>query len=57
VFVHCAANFRVSSFMAVYGEMRLGWSRDQADRHARAFWEPSRVWQRFVADARARWLK
>ena len=26
VFVHCAANFRVSSFMAVYGEMRLGWT-------------------------------
>ena len=26
VFVHCAANFRVSSFMAVYGELRLGWT-------------------------------
>ena len=57
VFVHCAANLRVSSFMAVYGEMRLGWSRDQADSHARTFWEPNRIWQRFVADARTRWLK
>ena len=45
VFVHCAANFRVSSFMAVYGEMRLGWDRDRADRHARTFWEPNRTWQ------------
>jgi protein tyrosine phosphatase (PTP) superfamily phosphohydrolase (DUF442 family) len=57
VFVHCAANLRVSSFMAVYGEMRLGWSRDRADQHARTFWEPTRVWQRFVADARKRWLQ
>jgi protein tyrosine phosphatase (PTP) superfamily phosphohydrolase (DUF442 family) len=50
VFVHCAANFRVSSFMAVYGEMRLGWDRDHADRHARTFWEPNRTWQAFVDD-------
>jgi protein tyrosine phosphatase (PTP) superfamily phosphohydrolase (DUF442 family) len=57
VFVHCAANFRVSSFIAVYGEMRLGWDRDRADRHARTFWEPNRTWQQFVADCRARFLK
>jgi hypothetical protein len=43
--------------MAVYGEMRLGWDRDRADRHARTFWEPNRTWQRFVADCRARFLK
>jgi protein tyrosine phosphatase (PTP) superfamily phosphohydrolase (DUF442 family) len=55
VFVHCAANFRVSSFMSVYGELRLGWDRDRADRHARTFWEPNPTWQRFVADCRARW--
>jgi protein tyrosine phosphatase (PTP) superfamily phosphohydrolase (DUF442 family) len=57
VFVHCAANFRVSSFMAVYGEMRLGWDRDRADRHARTFWEPNRTWQAFVAECRARFVK
>src|SRR5215468_6736069 len=26
VFVHCAANYRVSSFVALYGQARLGWS-------------------------------
>jgi protein tyrosine phosphatase (PTP) superfamily phosphohydrolase (DUF442 family) len=57
VFVHCAANFRVSSFMAVYGEMRLGWDRERADRHARTFWEPNRTWQQLLADCRARFLK
>ena len=56
VFVHCAANFRVSAFMAVYGEMRLGWTREHADRHARSQWEPNRTWQQFVAACRARYL-
>ena len=50
-------NFRVSSFMAVYGEMRLGWDRDRADRHARTFWEPNRTWQQFVTDCRSRYLE
>ena len=57
VFVHCAANFRVSSFMAVYGEMRLGWDRDRADRHARTFWELNPTWQQFVTECRARHIK
>ena len=33
VFVHCAANFRVSSFVARYGQARLGWPVDQANAH------------------------
>jgi protein tyrosine phosphatase (PTP) superfamily phosphohydrolase (DUF442 family) len=53
VFVHCAANYRVSSFMALYGELRLGWTRAQADAHARRLWEPNETWQRFREDARA----
>jgi protein tyrosine phosphatase (PTP) superfamily phosphohydrolase (DUF442 family) len=57
VFVHCAANFRVSAFMAVYGEMRLGRGRDRADAHARSLWPPNRTWQQFVADCRARHLE
>src|SRR6516165_3362333 len=35
VFVHCAANYRVSSFVALYGQARLGWSQDEADAHIR----------------------
>jgi hypothetical protein len=53
VFVHCAANFRASAFMAVYGELRLGWDRARADRHARTFWEPNPTWQRLIDDCRA----
>src|SRR5258707_1307130 len=38
VLVHCAANYRVSSFMAVYGELMLGWTRERSDSHARVLW-------------------
>jgi protein tyrosine phosphatase (PTP) superfamily phosphohydrolase (DUF442 family) len=53
-FVHCAANYRVSSFVALYGESRLGWSQAQADAHMRRVWEPNETWTRFIAEARAR---
>lgn len=51
-FVHCAANYRVSAFVALYGERRLGWSRAAADAHLRRFWEPNEVWAAFVAECR-----
>ena len=56
VFVHCAANYRVSSFMALYGELRLGWSRERADRHARALWELNEIWQELLRACRAKLL-
>jgi protein tyrosine phosphatase (PTP) superfamily phosphohydrolase (DUF442 family) len=52
VFVHCAANYRVSSFVALYGETRLGWSPEQADAHIRRIWEPNPTWTQFIAAAR-----
>ena len=54
VFVHCAANYRVSSFVALYGEARLGWSAAQADAHIRRVWEPNPDWAAFIQAARAR---
>jgi protein tyrosine phosphatase (PTP) superfamily phosphohydrolase (DUF442 family) len=56
VFVHCAANYRVSSFMALYGELRLGWTRARADAHARALWELNDVWQGLLDACRAKLL-
>jgi protein tyrosine phosphatase (PTP) superfamily phosphohydrolase (DUF442 family) len=53
-FVHCAMNWRVSAFVALYGEMRLGWSRTTADRHMKIFWEPDEVWTEFAAQCRAK---
>ena len=54
VFVHCAANYRVSSFVALYGESRLGWSPEEGDAHIRRVWEPNETWTRFIAEARQR---
>jgi len=52
VFVHCAANYRVSSFVALYGQARLGWSAAKGDAHIRRVWQPNDTWQRFIDEAR-----
>lgn len=52
--VHCVANYRVSCFMALYGERRLGWSREQADAFVASVWEPDDTWRGFLAAQRAR---
>ncbi|MFN2425240.1 MAG: protein tyrosine phosphatase family protein [Candidatus Binatia bacterium] len=52
VLVHCAANYRVSSFMAVYGEIMLGWTREQADAHARTLWPLNDTWSDFLDECR-----
>lgn len=53
VFVHCAANYRASAFVALYGELRLGWTRARADAHAQALWQPNEVWRAFIERCRA----
>lgn len=50
VFVHCAANKRVSAFIALYRILRLGWPRDAAFAEMHAVWEPDAVWTRFLND-------
>jgi protein tyrosine phosphatase (PTP) superfamily phosphohydrolase (DUF442 family)/8-oxo-dGTP pyrophosphatase MutT (NUDIX family) len=48
VFVHCAANKRVSAFVYLYRVLKLGLPRDTAERDLRAVWEPDAVWSRFI---------
>lgn len=48
VFAHCAANKRVSAFVALYRIAICGWSREAAMRDLRAIWEPNTVWGAFV---------
>jgi protein tyrosine phosphatase (PTP) superfamily phosphohydrolase (DUF442 family) len=53
VFIHCALNWRVSAFVALYGELRLRWPQSRADAHMRLFWEPNDAWIDFARDCRA----
>jgi len=52
VFVHCAANYRVSSFVSLYGQAKLGWSIEEADEYIHNVWEPDSVWAEFIKSAR-----
>jgi protein tyrosine phosphatase (PTP) superfamily phosphohydrolase (DUF442 family) len=52
VLVHCAANYRVSTFTALYGQLRWGWSEAEADAHIHRLWEPNEVWATFINAAR-----
>ena len=56
VFVHCAANYRVSCFMAMYLRVRWNWTEEQAYELIRATWEPDQVWRDFMAGVAARLL-
>ena len=47
-FVHCAANYRVASFIYLYRVMRLGWSPERAQKDLYAIWQPDATWRRFI---------
>ena len=48
VFVHCIANKRVSVFVFLYRVLKLGVSREQAERDLKAVWQSDMVWAGFV---------
>ena len=57
VHVHCAANYRVSAFYALYAQ-RKGWcSESDADQLVRDVWNPDEhpVWREFIARSRQCW--
>lgn len=48
VFVHCAANMRVSAFMYLYRLIHQGMSDEQANRDLHRIWIPNDTWQEFI---------
>ena len=48
VFLHCAANMRVSVFLALYRMRHLNWAYTNAMAEVRDIWEPDSVWQAFI---------
>lgn len=47
--IHCAANFRVTAFYALYAMKNLGWSEPQADEFRESVWAGSNypIWEKF----------
>ena len=50
VFVHCAANMRVSAFLFLYRVLKGNAARADAERDMHAIWQPDEVWSRFIRD-------
>jgi protein tyrosine phosphatase (PTP) superfamily phosphohydrolase (DUF442 family) len=48
VFVHCAANMRVSAFVFLYRVLRQRVAVAEAERDLHAIWQPDEVWGRFI---------
>jgi protein tyrosine phosphatase (PTP) superfamily phosphohydrolase (DUF442 family) len=49
IWVHCAANIRVSAFLGLHRVMRRGWERERAFAVMNGLWEPNEVWSSFIA--------
>ncbi len=47
-FIHCAANKRVSCFMALYRILELGWSAAEAQADVLEVWQPDATWRAFM---------
>lgn len=48
VFVHCAANMRVSAFVFLFRVLRQGVPRSEAERDLHAIWQPDELWNQFI---------
>ena len=48
VFVHCAANMRVSAFVFLYRVLHQGIAIAAAEPDLQAIWQPDEVWSRFI---------
>ena len=50
VFVHCAANKRVSAFVFLYRVLRQHVATPEAEHDLHAIWQPDEVWSRFIQE-------
>lgn len=50
VFVHCAANMRVSAFVFLYRVLVQNVSQTDAARDLHAIWEPDEIWADFIQE-------
>jgi protein tyrosine phosphatase (PTP) superfamily phosphohydrolase (DUF442 family) len=48
LFIHCAANKRVSVFLALYRVIEEGWPWSEARQGIEDLWQPDEIWQAFI---------
>ena len=48
VFIHCAANMRVSAFMYLYRRIHQGINHEDAKKDLNKMWVPNQIWQKFI---------
>ena len=48
VFVHCAANKRVSAFIYLYHRSQEGIDKETAKKDLHQIWVPNQIWQQFI---------
>lgn len=48
IFIHCAANKRVSTFVALYRVVKEGWDYSEAMELVYKIWKPAAVWSDFI---------
>ncbi len=48
IFVHCAANKRVSAFIYLYRRLNYGISDEEAKKDLDKIWVPNQIWQEFM---------
>jgi protein tyrosine phosphatase (PTP) superfamily phosphohydrolase (DUF442 family) len=49
VWVHCAANMRVTAFLGLYWQLHDGVPEERAFSLMRSVWQPNDVWSSFIA--------
>ena len=49
VWVHCAANMRVTAFLGLFRVLRRGYSVERAFEPMHSVWKPNPVWAAFIA--------
>ena len=51
IFVHCAANMRVSAFIYLYRLIQENYSEIEAKKDLNKIWFPNPIWQKFIEEA------
>ena len=51
IWVHCAANYRVSAFVGLHRVLREGWAQGSAFELMDGVWKPNKTWAAFIAAA------